>query len=108
MGGLKKRFSTVIYLILIALVLFIFSIQFALSKPSKTQTLISSCQSISSPGDYLLTTNLASSGGTCISITANNVVLNCNGFWIIGGGGGHGVESFPFILAYRQQHDKEL
>ena len=47
---------------------------------------ISSCQTISSAGDYILTQNLSNTS-TCITITTSNVNLNCNGYTISGDGG---------------------
>ncbi|MEM3404933.1 MAG: NosD domain-containing protein [Candidatus Micrarchaeaceae archaeon] len=44
---------------------------------------INSCGTISLPGNYSLQSNIVAHG-TCISITANNVNLNCNGRLITG------------------------
>ena len=40
-----------------------------------------SCGTLSSPGTYTLTTNVSSTG-TCFTVTAANVTINCNGYWI--------------------------
>ena len=47
---------------------------------------VNSCESIGIPGHYRLTTNIVTgiSSGSCISITADNVSLDCNGHTIKG------------------------
>ncbi len=45
---------------------------------------VSSCQNINSAGNYVLTQSISVSGSDCISITSNNVHLNCNNFNISG------------------------
>ena len=49
-------------------------------------TYISACTSITTPGDYILTQNISTTG-TCITITTPNASLNCNGYTISGDGG---------------------
>ncbi|MCS7109346.1 MAG: thrombospondin type 3 repeat-containing protein [Candidatus Micrarchaeota archaeon] len=46
---------------------------------------ISSCQTITASGSYILTNNLSSST-SCILIAANNVTIDCNGARIVGPG----------------------
>jgi parallel beta-helix repeat protein len=60
-------------------------------------TPISVCTSIESPGYYYLTSNISGIrevSGWCINIYANNVVLDGNGYSIIGNGQGGGIEIF--------------
>jgi len=53
--------------------------------PSPSPTPINcACGTISSPGYYVLTGNLSGSG--CITITSDNVTLDCRGYTISGGG----------------------
>src|SRR5712692_9513331 len=54
-------------------------------------TQLSACGTLNTSGvTYLLTASL-SSGGSCISITANGITLSCNGHSIIGSGPGSGI-----------------
>lgn len=48
---------------------------------------------ISTPGNYSVESVLLSNGGTCIKIKANNVVFNCNGKTMEGGGVGFSVQN---------------
>jgi len=50
-----------------------------------TATEISSCQTLNSAGTYLLTQNISGSG-TCLTIGADNVELDCQGWTITGDG----------------------
>ena len=55
-------------------------------------TPITSCQVISSSGEYYLANDLSHSGsGACINITADNVVLDGRGHTITGDGNGYGI-----------------
>ncbi|WAM22762.1 MAG: right-handed parallel beta-helix repeat-containing protein (plasmid) [Candidatus Methanoperedens sp.] len=61
-------------------------------KGGQTQTNINSCTKISSPGAYVLNTDIMNKAGkTCISIHSNNLVLDGNGHTITGNGAGDGV-----------------
>jgi hypothetical protein len=54
-------------------------------------TPITICQTINQPGSYVLANNLTftgPAGGTCLSITANNVTIDLAGFAIDGDNGG--------------------
>ena len=42
------------------------------------------CSNLNIKGTYNLTNNVSINGGTCFTVTAENVTLNCNGFSIIG------------------------
>jgi len=54
---------------------------------------ISSCPyTISSPGTYVLTQNISSSG-TCITIDVGNIELDCQGFTIDGDDSGYGIDN---------------
>ncbi len=56
---------------------------------------LSGCATISTHGNYILTDNVTSST-TCFTITADNVTLNCNNYWIeysTGGVSGYGVHA---------------
>lgn len=58
--------------------------------------LISGCTTITSPGGYLLTRDVATSTtGACIKITAPNVSLNLGGHTLTGVGMGTGVQIDP-------------
>ncbi len=49
-----------------------------LLQTASAATAITSCTTITSPGEYYLSSNIINSGNTvCIDITANNVVLDC-------------------------------
>ncbi len=55
-------------------------------------TPITSCQTISSSGEYYLANDLSHSGsGACIEIDADNVVLDGRGHTITGDGNGYGI-----------------
>jgi len=55
------------------------------SMPSLAQTQITSCTSITSPGEYVLANDIIdSTASTCIDIQANNVILDCQGHLIDG------------------------
>jgi len=60
-----------------------------------TQGGISSCAYISRPGSYTLTQNISSSG-TCITIGADNVTLDCKGYSITGDTTGNGISNTGF------------
>jgi parallel beta-helix repeat protein len=54
---------------------------------------ISSCQTLSTSGNYTLAQNVTTTG-TCFEITASNITLDCKGFAIVGdsyGGGDIGI-----------------
>ncbi|MCX6742498.1 MAG: right-handed parallel beta-helix repeat-containing protein [Candidatus Pacearchaeota archaeon] len=53
------------------------------------------CATLDIAGAYYILTGNVSSEGTCINISASNVTLNCNGFWInySSSSTGHGVYS---------------
>ncbi len=53
--------------------------------PLPPAQLVSSCRAITFPGHYRLSRDLNSSG-TCLSIIASDVVLDCAGHWIRGNG----------------------
>jgi len=55
-------------------------------------TPLSSCGTISSPGKYILTQNVSSSG-TCFTIAANNVTLDCQGYTINHTGNQPGIQA---------------
>jgi hypothetical protein len=90
-----------IILIAVAVVLILFGVlyMFVISPPHKTTTTttssipqggqsFSSCQSITSPGKYYLTSNLkyAQQSGACITVNASNVEILCTGTSIQGSG----------------------
>lgn len=52
---------------------------------------LGSCGTIGAPGEYELTGN-AMSNGTCITISADNVTLNCSGYSITGDSSGNGIQ----------------
>lgn len=58
---------------------------------------ITSCGTISASGNYELANNLSSASGTCITITAPNVNLNCLNFSITGSG------VYPSTAVYSNQ-----
>ncbi len=58
---------------------------------------ISACGTISTPGSYELANNLSSASGTCITIAAPNVQLNCQNFSITGAG------AYPSTGVYSNQ-----
>ena len=54
--------------------------------------LLSSCAVLDKPGIYILTKNIrATRSGSCFNIKADGVVLNGNGFSIVGSGRGNGI-----------------
>ena len=53
---------------------------------ASAQTAVSSCQTLSAPGNYVLTSNLSTTG-TCLVIAASNVAIDLKGHTITGGGG---------------------
>jgi hypothetical protein len=60
------------------------------AKTASAQTVLSACGTISSPGNYVLNTNLTTSGD-CFVITASNVALDMKGHTITGDGSGNGI-----------------
>jgi parallel beta-helix repeat protein len=64
---------------------------FIIIAPSgEAQIPITSCQEISTAGSYIMTQDVSSTG-TCISITADAIILDCNDFSITYGTAGEGV-----------------
>src|SRR3989338_7003254 len=63
----------------------IFLSVFLFPQISFATTAVSSCQTINQSGSYVLTNNL-SANGTCITINANDVTLDCQEFSITGPG----------------------
>ena len=58
-------------------------------------TVISTCTTITSPGIYVLNSDISTSSGIgCLSIEANNVVLDCQGYVIPGNNSGIGIGVF--------------
>ena len=57
---------------------------------SRADTAVSSCMTLSSPGNYFLTKNLTSAG-TCIVIGAEGVSFDMQGHTITGNGSGDGI-----------------
>lgn len=49
-------------------------------------TNVNSCTTISSPGEYVLTTNINNAVGHCINITSSNVTFDGAGYTIDGRG----------------------
>lgn len=49
-----------------------------------SSTSISSCQELNSSGSYVLTANASANGSNCFNITASDVIVDCNGFSLIG------------------------
>jgi parallel beta-helix repeat protein len=60
-----------------------------------TITNLTGCGSIDASGNYILGSNI-SSGGTCITINASNVTLDCQGYSITGNGTGYGISNNGF------------
>ena len=48
-------------------------------------TQISSCGEINVSGYYELSSNITTTSGACFNITADDVIFNCNGYYITGG-----------------------
>ena len=57
---------------------------------ASAQTAVSSCQTLSAPGNYFLTGNLSATGD-CLVIAAANVAIDLKGKTITGNGGGSGI-----------------
>lgn len=57
---------------------------------SYAQTVVSTCQTISSSGAYILTNDLTAAGD-CLVVTVNDVDIDLAGFTITGNGTGNGV-----------------
>lgn len=57
----------------------VLSLAIAAGAPAATPMPVSSCQTLSAPGAYTLTTDLAASDATCIEITASDVKLDLAG-----------------------------
>jgi PGF-pre-PGF domain-containing protein len=62
------------------------------SLPSCPNPITSCGCSLDSTVGYTLANDISTTSGTCLTITAQNTVLNCNSFTISGNGGGNGVE----------------
>jgi hypothetical protein len=60
------------------------------ASPSRADTAVSSCQTLSAAGNYFLTKNLTSSG-TCITVASEGVSLDMKGHSITGNGSGDGI-----------------
>lgn len=81
----KRRIEFVLYL----------TIHILLFYPGLAATPISSCVTIISSGNYVLTQDLWDVSSTCINIQGNNVILDCEGHIIDGiGTTGYGVYLF--------------
>ena len=65
---------------------------FALFAGAAFATDLSSCQTISSSGSYVLTQDISTSG-TCFTIAADNVILDCAGHSMTGDGSGNGIDN---------------
>lgn len=60
------------------------------ASPSRADTAISACGTLSAAGNYFLTKNLTSSG-TCITVASEGVSLDMKGHSITGNGSGDGI-----------------
>ncbi len=69
----------------------IISVQWA-DNGSLTQY-VDACGTLSTVGATYTLNQSVSSSGTCFNITANNVVINCNGFTITSGSSGYGIDA---------------
>lgn len=56
-------------------------------------TNVSSCGTLSTPNVQYVLTQSISSNGTCITLNADNITLDCNGSSIIGNGSWYGINS---------------
>ncbi len=63
---------------------------FFAASPSRADTAVSACGTLSAAGNYFLTKNLTSSG-TCIVVGSEGVSLDMKGFTITGDGTGDGI-----------------
>jgi len=57
----------------------------------QTATTVDSCTTIDAPGEYVLTTDVASDDARCIEITASDVTFSGGGHTVSGNGSGYGV-----------------
>jgi hypothetical protein len=75
------------------------AIVFGVADEAKAATPIATCPyTIASPGSYVLTKNLTVAG-TCITISANAVVLDMQRHTITGNGTGNGITDGGFFQA---------
>jgi len=72
----------------VVLLVFVMFLIVVLTNPARGGSGTVCGTTITTPGTYVLTSNLSTTSGTCITITASNVVLDCQGYWISGMGGG--------------------
>lgn len=62
----------------------------------QTATTVDSCTTIDAPGEYVLTTDVASDDARCIEITASDVTFSGGGHTVSGNGSGYGVVADGF------------
>lgn len=72
----RHRFAAALALVALSILLTLVT---AAGVAAVTPTLVSSCQTLSVPGTYRLTSDLASVDATCIEITTSNVKLDLAG-----------------------------
>ncbi len=79
MFGIKFRGGCILTIMAATLLVSFMTVEMSMAAP------ISACTTISSPGEYVLNSNINNyASGTCIKITSNDVVLDGNGFTIDG------------------------
>ena len=78
MAGQIRRIGSVL------LVLGVATVPRAAAAPAE----LSSCQTIHSPGAYVVTQNLSDSAGDCLLLEADQVTIDLNGFAVSGAGSG--------------------
>ena len=94
---MEKRGIGKTNMIIIAIVITLYAILMAINVTGEEQsytlsTDVTGCQTLSSSGSYILTTNITSNG-TCIIIGANDILLDGNGTIITGNTTGYGINN---------------
>ena len=78
MAGMVRRIASVMLVLGLATV----------ARAAAAPTELSSCQTIFSPGAYVVTQNLSNPSGDCLLLEADQVTIDLNGFVVSGAGSG--------------------
>jgi hypothetical protein len=101
-GSKRRHFMSRLPSLVITMMLITLGVELPAKQASAAPTQITACQTISTPGSYILANNL-NANGNCLSIGSSFVTINFNGFAVTGNGTGFGVSAtgFPKGIAIR-------
>jgi hypothetical protein len=101
-GSKRRNFMSRLPSLVITMMLITLGVELPAKQASAAPTQITACQTISTPGSYILANNL-NANGNCLMVNTSFVTINLNGFALRGNGTGFGiaVTGFPKGITIR-------